>query len=198
MSTGNPKKIGVYGGSFNPPHPGHVFTALTTLQTTDLDQILVTPCANHPDKDGLVPFVHRMNMCKRAFSHLNNVIVSGIEAGLPKPSYTVQTLKELKKGYSNLYYIVGTDLAEEIPNWENADGLTDLATLMIVPRQGHPLVDPPEELGDFILADFSFQIPEVSSSLIRSVLQRGGDLDAFLDNQVISYIQEHELYHDQK
>lgn len=194
--AGMPLDIGIMGGSFNPPHMGHAYMLLSVLMTQKLDQIWVMPCADHAFKSDLAPFDTRLQMCIEAFHHLESVRVLDFESTQPQPNYTTNTLeaiKELRPDW-NLHYIVGGDLVEEIPDWENAEGLTDLCEIIVVPRQGHPLIDPPPEIGDFTLVELAFDLPELSSSHIKKLLRRRANVDGLLPRDVLYWIKEEGLY----
>lgn len=195
-AVNTPRRIALLGGSFDPPHLGHVYMTLAVLQRTDIHEVWVLPCADHVDKSDQAPFKERIKMCRLAFSHLRNVHVSEVEAHLPKPNYTVDTLQALTSSRPEWewFFVVGQDLLEDIPSWSRAEELTDLATLMVVPRQGYPAVDAPEEAGEPIHVDISVQLPEMSSTTIRKVLRRGGRADGFLDRWVAEYVVEKSLY----
>lgn len=192
------KKVGLYGGSFNPPHMGHVFMCLITLQTQDLDEVWVIPAGDHPVKSNLMSFQHRVQMCKRAFGRLAAVEISTVESVLPKPTYTVNTISSVQRARPDLdlYYIIGGDIVEDIPNWQNAGGLTDMAQLIVVPRQGHPIVDPPPELGDFIKVEVGFDLPALSSSHLHKMLERDADISGFVDRDVYEQIHKWQIYMD--
>lgn len=194
--TSSAKNIALFGGSFNPPHLAHPHLAFAVLQTQPVDEIVVLPTDTHPTKSNLAALSHRMEMCRRGFETLADVRVSGIESKLPHPNYTVQTLEYVHKRWTfeELFYIIGTDLAEEVPDWKHADGLDDLCTILLAPRQGYPVIDPPEELGDYQKIELGFDLPELSSTFVRRLLNRDVDCSKFLDQDVLQYIQDHELY----
>lgn len=190
------RTVGILGGSFDPPHLGHVYMALSVLQRTEMDELWVTPCDNHVFKEDLADFRNRRDMCRLAFRHLNRVKTTIVENVLPQPNYTVKTLRAIHETRPNLelYFVVGADLVEEIPDWTQADGLTDLCQLLVVPRQGHPAVDPPPEVGDPTFVELSCQLPEMSSTTIRRLVRQGADASGFLDDLVHQYIENRELY----
>ncbi len=185
-NTDEPKKIGLYGGSFNPPHLGHALMVLTVLMTQDLDEVWIIPCGEAPHKNGLEPFDVRKEMCEQTFGHIKDTQVIELENHLPSPSYTVNTLKTIKELRPNyeLFFIVGTDVVEEIPEWENAEGITDLARFMVVPRQGYPLMALPGEVGNAKLVKMGIELPELSSTLIRKFRERGLEMDKFVEKNV--------------
>ena len=180
------KKIGLYGGSFNPPHLGHAMMILSVLMTQDLDEVWIIPCGEAPHKDKLEPFDVRLKMCENTFGHINNVHVTELENHLSTPSYTVNTLETIEKHRPDyqLFFIVGTDVVEDIPEWENAEGITDLARFMVVPRQGYPLMSLPTKLGNAVIVKMGIELPELSSTMIRKFQDRGLEMDKFVEKNV--------------
>lgn len=180
------KKIGIYGGSFNPPHLGHAMMCLAVLMTQDIDEVWVLPTADHADKENLDSMEKRLAMCRHTFDHLAGTRVLPVESFLPKPSYTVNTLRAIKglRPKAELFFMIGTDLVEDVPKWDNAEGITKYATFLIVPRQGYPLIDIPEELGQPLEVDISIDLPEVSSSFISKLRERGAEVKGFIERKV--------------
>lgn len=192
-------KIGIYGGSFDPPHMGHVLLIHCLLMTQDFDQIVIMPTAEHPIKEHQTLMGHRIQMCHRAFSGLvpRKVLISSFENLLEKPNYTRKTLEAFVKEHpeDDLFYIIGSDLVEDIPDWEFAEGIPDLATFTVVPRQGYPISEPaPPELGDFRRVELGFQLPEISSTHIKKMLRRGGSVEGYVPKPVLDYITKKGLY----
>lgn len=185
-------KIGIFGGSFNPPHLGHAMMVLTVLMTQDIDEVWILPCASHAEKDELELFDTRMKMCEHTFGHIQGAKVLPIETFMPAPNYTLNTLRAIKdlRPEADLYFMIGSDLVEEVPSWSNSDGLTDVCTFLIVPRQGHPLVEPPEELGSAVEVDLSVSLPEVSSTLIGKLYERGASVKGFLEKRVNAMLEK--------
>lgn len=190
------RNIALFGGSFDPPHLAHPYLGLAILQTQPIDTVCVLPTAEHPTKDDLAPMEHRIQMCRRTFRLFEDIWVSDFEDTLPTPSYTVQTLEQIHQEweFDSLYYVIGTDLAEEVPDWENAEGLSDFCTILLAPRQGYPITDPPDELGNFRKIELGFDLPELSSTFVRQLLRRGVDCSEFLDRLVYHYILSNGLY----
>ena len=188
-------KVGILGGSFNPPHVGHALLAHAMLSTEDLDELWIIPVWQHPFGKDSVSFEHRMDMCRLAFSLLGNrVRILDIESVLPTPSYTVQTLSAIHAVRPGIKptLIIGSDIIPELPRWRDPDRLPALSSLMVVPRQGAPELEPPETLP--IKVYQGFRLPKVSSSAIKRALLTGGNVDGLLDVAVLSYIREHRLY----
>src|SRR5215204_5487635 len=118
--------IGIYGGSFDPPHLGHLNVVLNELNVGFLDKIVVVPCFQQTGKD-LAHFYYRFTMCQRMFGDLPNVFVSKVEEILGGESITLRTIEHFKRSseyeYANLYLIVGEDIANAIPNWKGGNEL---------------------------------------------------------------------------
>lgn len=190
------KKVGIFGGSFDPPHVTHVLTLASVGMKTDLDRIIVLPTPSHHFKEYDRAFRHRSEMVSRAFEPLAHVSVKDWERKLDPPHYTAETLRWVQDRHPNwsLHFIIGGDLVEEVPQWEQSEELTDLARIIVIPRQGYPIVDPPDELGDFKLIELGVDLPEASSTKVRRLLERGADASRLLPDRVNDYIREQGLY----
>ena len=184
------KKIGIYGGSFNPPHVGHVLVAQYVSLTGGFDEILVMPTYVHPAGKKLISFYHRMKMCQLAFRDVPKVVIDPIEATLPTPSFTIKTFKALHKQRPADYrFIVGSDIMFNKHLWENPEEVFRLAPPFIIGRFGYPHPDAPE----------SMVIPGVSSTEVRNLLtdsRYGEELGKIMPESVLEYIREHGLYYD--
>ncbi len=188
-------RVGILGGSFNPPHVGHALLAHAMLSTEPLDELWVIPVWSHPFGKGSVSFDHRVDLCRRAFRLLGTrVRVVEIERVLPSPSYTVQTLSAIHAVRPGVQptLIIGSDIVPELPRWRDPERLPSLSNLIVVPRQGAPELEPPADLPIKIYA--GFRLPKVSSSAIKMALLTGGNVDGLLDLDVLSYIRQHGLY----
>lgn len=187
-------RVGILGGSFNPPHVGHALLAHAILATEPIDELWVIPVAKHPFGKGSVDFEDRMQMCRRAFGRLDAVRVLDIEEHLHTPSYTVQTLSvlhALRPGIKPTL-IIGSDIVPELPKWREPEKLPTLSSITVVPRQGAPEIESPEDLDVKIYR--GFRLPKVSSTAIKKALRSGERVDGLLDLDVLAYIREHELY----
>jgi len=188
-------RIGILGGSFNPPHVGHALLAHAILATEPIDQLWVLPVAQHPFGKGSVDFAHRVAMCELAFKNLaGRVRVVELEKYLPTPSYTVQTLTALKalRPGIDLSLIIGSDIIPELPRWREPEQLPFLSKMIVVPRQGAPEIEPPSDLSIKIYQ--GFRLPKVSSSAIAKALSTGDNVDGLLDLRVVEYIRNNKLY----
>jgi nicotinate-nucleotide adenylyltransferase len=188
MQNTDPKRTAIFGGSFDPPHVGHVLAVHYVLLTSDVDQILVIPCARHAFNKDSVPFEHRMAMCRLAFRELGEkVSVSDIEARREKPSYTIDTVRELKRQHPDTHFelITGSDLVNEIDQWKEADALREMIDIRVLPRLEES--QKPDK-------DVSFYLPRISSSTIRAMIRQGDDITPHVPYSVNKYIEKHHLY----
>ena len=187
MSEGD-MRLGVFGGSFNPPHHCHVLAVGLALSCGEVDRVTVIPTHLHPFDKALAPFEDRLEMCRRAFAVFGErVEVSDLEARLPGPSYTVETLRALTRERPGvpLRLILGTDLLDEVERWKDFDAVVSLAPPLWIGREGR---DAP---GNLI---FPFRLPDVSSTEIRRRLATGDAPQALVPAPVLEYIRVQHLY----
>lgn len=178
--------VGVFGGSFNPPHVGHVLACHFALVAWGLQRVIVVPSYAHPFGKTLEDFEHRLEMAQLAFKHLHEyVIISDVERQLGGVGYTVDMLQELRRLHPDTEFrlLVGSDILEEIPQWHRFDEISRVSPLMVIPRSGHTSSF---ESGLFL--------PEISSRDIRQRLFNGEDPGPALPASVMGYIRERKLY----
>ncbi len=189
-NTEKRRQIGIFGGSFNPPHVGHTLATLWALQTHAIDQVWWVPTCQHAFSKHLAPFEHRLDMCKIAVENINNVEVSTIEQQIGGESRTIDTIKALRELHpdTDFWLIVGGDILNETDKWKNWDELITLVRLLVVGREGFKLDKP--DPGE------PFRLPDVSSTSIRDALARFDykALGPWLPRKVIDYIILNELY----
>lgn len=178
-------RVGLLGGSFNPPHLAHALLAHAVLGHGSVDAVWVLPCADHPFGKALAPFADRLALCQLAFRHLKDVHVIDVERHLPTPSFTVQTLRTLRAALPALEpsWIVGSDILDELHKWREHEALETLCSLLVIPRAGF------RQEGAL-----GFDLPEVSSTEVRERLGRGEAADGLVDRQVAAYVATHKLY----
>jgi nicotinate-nucleotide adenylyltransferase len=172
----------IFGGSFDPPHVGHVLAASWVLSTHDVDALVVVPVFAHPFGKDMTPYPHRRRMCELAFSTLSRAHVSDIEARLGGASYTVRTLEALRSEAS-LRLIVGTDIIDDIPRWKEGHRIAELAPLIVVGRGGHDDGLPREVV-----------MPEISSTEVRTRLREGRSCEGLVPRAVLAHIDRYQLY----
>lgn len=182
-------RIGVLGGSFDPPHCGHVLLGAYALAAAPIDGLLVVPAYAHAFGKRSTPFEHRVAMCREAFSVLDpsRVVVSEIERELPAPSFTYRTLEALAEAYprARFRWIVGSDIVRDTDRWTRLDRVLELAPFLVVGRGGH------EGVADVGLP---LSLPEVSSTEVRAALRAGEDVTGRLSASVAAYAVRHALY----
>lgn len=188
MSTeASPTVIGLYGGSFNPPHTAHVLVAAWALSCGEVDRIWVFPTGGHPFGKDLAPFEDRMAMCRGAFAPFGDrVRVLDIERE-PRVHYSVETVERLRAENPDLgwRWLMGSDTFADAPQWRRFDDLMDIAPALAIPRAGYPSA-----------GAGSFALPNVSSTLVRRMLA-GHDwtgLEGLLPRPVAAHIRERGLY----
>lgn len=153
-------RVAVYGGSFDPPHVGHLLSAVYAL-ARGFEKVLVVPVFEHAFGKQTAPFAARVELCRACFRGIDGVEVSELEATLERPSYTVRTLERLKAEQPDweLRVLVGSDVLAETQAWHELDRVKALAPFFVLPRLGHEI----EGLGPAVL-------PEVSSSQVRALM----------------------------
>jgi nicotinate-nucleotide adenylyltransferase len=194
-------RLGLLGGTFNPPHIGHLVCALQGLFELELDRVLLVP-VNEPPHKGVEadPGVeHRVELCRRAVQGEKRIEVSLIEAEIPGPSYTVDTLRRLHERCpgDDLTFIVGGDMALSLPAWREPEAILELALLGVAEREGVRRTDIAERLST-LGADRArfFDMPrlDISSSLIRRMVAAGRPIRYLVPDGVAAYIEEAGLY----
>lgn len=192
-------KIGVFGGTFNPPHNGHVRLAKAAVDQLKLDKLLVIPSCIPPHKIAakLADGQERLEMCRLAFGCDPRFEVSPMELERGSRSYTVETLRELKALYpdSELYFIVGSDMLESFDKWYLWQEILSLSVLCAASREeGYsPDLSRFGKLAGRIKI-ITLDPLEVSSTQIRN--SAGAVSPELLDPKVAAYIREHGLYDD--
>ena len=196
--------LGILGGSFNPPHLGHLAVARQARDQLDLERVLLMPAHSPPHKhrEQDPGPEHRLRMCRLAVDSLPGLSACALEIERGGTSYTIDTLRAVHAGnpQARLTFIVGADMARTLPTWREPQALLELADLAVAERDGGER----EELLD-VLATLSprgrlevLDMPpvEVSSSLVRARVARGDPVESLVGAPVASYISEHRLYRE--
>ena len=194
------RRLGVYGGTFDPIHTGHLAIARGVVAHCGLDRLLFVPSARPPHKQGhaMAPPDDRYHMAELATRHDPRLEVSDTEINRPGLSYTVDTLEALRRKYggaSEIHLVLGADSLLEIDTWHAPDRIFDLATVVTVPRPGKDLtgVDP-----GWLDRVVTIHLPEidVSSTDIRRRVGQGLPIAHLVPEEVAGYIEERGLYRD--
>lgn len=211
--------IGLFGGTFDPIHFGHLELAELALESCALDQVLFLPSASPPHKcsGGLASFEHRAEMIRLAIEDYPNFMLLEVEKKIAAPNYTVDTLKYLLENNlikENLAFIIGLDAFLDIHLWKQHEQVLKTIDFIIAARSGHRK----EELESF-LVELNFErqhgywynsssrkkitfldcdIPAISSSEVRQQLQKGKSPGNSVPSIVINYINQYNLYNVDK
>lgn len=186
-------KTGLYFGSFNPIHNGHLMIANYLMAFSDLDELWFVVSPHNPLKPSseLLDEEARLSLCKMAIQDHPRLKVSDVEFTMPRPSYTIDTLRLLSTQYTDraFTFICGMDSLENIHRWKEYQEILDGYRIFVYPRKGCQqtmthrnvhLVDAPEV--------------EISSTFIRHAIREGRDLRYFVHPQVWSAIEENKYY----
>ncbi len=210
--------IGVYGGTFNPIHFGHLRTAEEIWQKFKLKKVIFVPSANPPHKEGeeIIDPLHRLKMVTLAITGNDHFEVSDLEILRPGKSYTIETMRELKKQNpeADFYFILGIDAFLEIDTWYHWQELFSETNFIVTTRPGSPKVAPSKMVPDKIRAQFKWHSKDmefihesgnkviftevtelnISASMIRKLVREGKSIRYLLPRRVMEYILENGLY----
>ncbi len=192
-------RLGIFGGTFNPPHIGHTRLAEHFVNELSLDRLLVIPTAEPPHKlsSDLASGEDRMNMCMLAFP---DALISTVELARGGKSYTIDTLTEIRAQYpgDELFFIVGSDMLLSFERWYRYEEILDMVTLCAADRQEDDSLlkkyGVPEIFDGKSLHISSLEPFEVSSTQIRELIKNNESTDGLLDPAVRVYIDERGLY----
>lgn len=203
------KKVGIFGGTFNPVHAGHVKAALGFIEAAGLDRLLVIPDKIPPHKI-IVGEDHpeiRFHMTKLAFDEVNTegkIIVSDMEIRREGKSFSYYTMKELTEaGVGELYLYCGTDMLLTFDKWFRFEDILSMCTLAYAGREAQTdsLRDEVEQKIKFLRETYGARILvipldpiETSSSEVRDMIAKGEDASHLLPSVVYEYIKENKLY----
>ena len=199
------QKIGILGGTFDPIHLGHLAIAQAALHRLTLDRVILIP-AGRPwlksDQQVTAP-EHRLAMARLAVQDNPKLQVSPIEIDRPGPTYTIDTLIQLRENMgstAHLYLILGMDSIRELPRWRDPNRLFDLCTIVAVSRPDTPDVTPTEIQRSFPAAPDNAIITirgpmlDISATHVRQRVANRQPINDTVPPPVQRYIQEHRLY----
>lgn len=189
-------EIGIFSGSFNPIHMGHMMLANYMCEFSYLDEVWLVVTPQNPLKKsiGMIEDEMRLMMARLAVSKQKNIKVSDVEFHMPRPSYTIDTFTKLTNDHPDKKFslIIGADNWSIFNNWKDYEKLMSLYRILIYPRQNYELVIP-----DFLnehVQQVDAPIIEVSSTFIRDSIRGGKDLRSFVPDEVYDYIEKYQLY----
>ncbi len=190
------KQIGIFSGSFNPIHVGHMMLANYMQQFTYLDEVWIVVTPQNPLKklSELLDDDVRLVMTKLATDNYDNLNVCDIEFKMPIPSYTIDTLHQLSSQYTDCEFtlIIGGDNWENFHKWKDYQTILKEYKIIIYPRLGDN-IEIEERYKDTVMLERA-PIVEVSSTFIRKSLHEGKEVRAFVPEKVYEFIVENNLY----
>ena len=189
-------KIGLYFGSYNPVHIGHLAIANYMVEYTDIDQLwfIVSPQNPHKKKTNLLDDYQRLEMVYRAVEGDDRLRASNIEFGLPKPSYTINTLAYLNDQHPDYHFqiLMGSDNLENFHKWKNYETIIENYGVIVYPR---PRFDKSKiNMHKNITIAENAPLMEISSSFIRKAIHEGRDFRHFMPTKSFEYLDEMNFY----
>jgi nicotinate-nucleotide adenylyltransferase len=178
--------VALIGGSFNPPHVGHLLAAHFVRATEPVDAVWLVPVDKHPFGKQLAPFEDRLRMCELLCADASGWLrVSDVEGSLGGQGRTVETLRHLSERFPGHRWtlVVGSDIVADFQSWKDPETIRSLARVLVLNRAGHPApgaVGPP--------------MAHVSSSEVRAALASGRDVSHLVPRTVLAYATAAGLY----
>jgi nicotinate-nucleotide adenylyltransferase len=204
------KRFGVFGGSFDPVHVGHLSIAQQVLNALKLEKVILVPAATPPHKQAgreMAPAADRLEMCRLAIHNMHGLDVSDFEIARGGVSYTVDTARALRRAYGDdarIYFLIGSDSLADLPQWYEIRELLTLVDFAIAERREVPIKDSLwQQVRDALGAEAEASLRngvvdvervDLSSTLIRELLARGDCIPGYLRRDVEEYIRRKGLY----
>lgn len=193
------ERLGIFGGTFDPPHVGHLVSAVNVRHELRLDRVLLAVNDVPWQKVGTRPITaaaDRLAMVEAAVAEVDGLEASRIEIDAGGPSYTADTLAALhaEAGDRELFVVLGADAAAGLASWERADEVREHATIVVVERPGAAAAAAP--LPGWRWERVEVPSLEVSSTDLRARVTDGRPLDYLVTREVVDWIEAHSLYRD--
>ncbi len=191
------RKLGIFGGTFNPPHMAHLMAAEGVRDQLKLDKVLFVPAAipPHKQKENIVPVKHRLEMVRLAIRGNRYFEISDVELHRKGPSYTIDTVREMRRSYPDdeLLFIMGIDLLTEFDTWKEPDMILEECRLVAMNRPGFDLavID-----KDLLMRVELVNVPsvDISSTNIRRRVKSGRSIRYLVTQDVEEYIHGNSIY----
>ncbi|TMM13577.1 MAG: nicotinate-nucleotide adenylyltransferase [Actinobacteria bacterium] len=197
MSVGEAagRRLGVFGGTFDPVHVGHLVAAVNARHALGLDRVLLV-VANQPWQKharAVTPAPDRFAVVEAAVTNMEGLEASAVEVERGGPSYTADTLDELSRRYpdAELFLVIGADVADELDSWERMEAVRELATLVVVNRPG---VRPTKPLSGWKAVSVEIPGLDISSTDLRARAANGRPLDFLVPEPAVRLIRQRGLY----
>lgn len=197
------KKYGIFGGSFNPIHYGHLMICEYIKEEMGLDKVIFIPTGNPPHKELELSAKDRYEMVRLAISPNPDFEISDIETTRVKKSYTVDTIRELKKIYKEekLYFLIGLDSLFQLKTWMKIGDLSQEIEFVVALRPGYLDREEINKEIDFLRENFGTKVNliktplyEISSTDLRDRIREGKSLRYLIPKKVLDYIEESGFY----
>ena len=192
--------VGLFGGTFDPPHLGHLQVSQCVQSQYGLDEVwwICAFSPPHKDKTGITPFRHRLAMTQLAVSDCPSMRASDIESELPQPSYTVSTIRALQRRFPahEFVLVMGQDSLEQFGTWYRPQDIANRVRLLVYPRRGCTAT----KVAGYLEGRFQLMhlpVIEMESVAIRSMIRKHQSVDSYVSDAVAAYISAHGLYRDQ-
>ncbi len=194
----NMKKIGLFFGSFNPIHIGHLILANYILENSDMEELwfVVSPQNPFKDKKSLLNDHNRLDMVQLALKNYPKMRVSNVEFSLPKPSYTIDTLTYLHEKYPEVSFalIMGEDNLKGLKKWKNSETLVNNHQIIIYPRVLNSDETKTATFDHENISKIDAPIIELSATKIREMLKEGKNVRPMLPPEVFDYLDGSSFY----
>jgi nicotinate-nucleotide adenylyltransferase len=191
------KRIGLFFGTFNPIHIGHLIIANHLVEFSELDEVwmVVTPHNPHKEKKTLLDDIHRLSMVRLALEAYPKLKASNVEFDLPQPNYTVNTLAYLEEKYPENQFclIMGEDNLKSFGKWKNYDVILERYAIYVYPRISEGSIE--TKFHDHVhITKLNAPIMELSSTHIRKSIEAGKNIRPMLPFEVWKYVDEMNFY----
>jgi len=194
-------KICLFGGTFDPPHIGHLLIAQTIFEAEKFDKILFIPAFKPPHKQNVTVYKHRIEMIKIAINDNPHFEYSDVDIKRGGISYTIDTIKDIKKVFNlnknEVFYLIGSDSLNDFKNWRSPKEIINECKVIVAIRPGFR----PSDIPHWVLKNVHFaNIPrfELSSTKIRSRWNDGLTIRYMVTQPIWEYINDNNLYNDRK
>jgi nicotinate-nucleotide adenylyltransferase len=198
------ERLGIFGGTFDPPHIGHLILAEYAREALGAAQILFVPAADPPHKEGTrTDIAHRLAMLERSIADNPTFAVSRVDVERPGPHYTIDTIRIVQTQYpgSELYFMIGADSLRDLTTWHQPEGLIRLCKLAVLPRPGVQVTADMHEASLPGLAEqvvmLDTPMVDVSSTGVAARLRAGKTVRYLLPQPALDYVRANGLYRDE-
>ena len=192
------KRVLLYFGSFNPVHRGHIALAEYAVESNIADEVIliVSPQNPHKQSDELAAEFSRYEMCQaacQASKYPEKILVSAVEFTLPRPSYTIDTLKFLSENFGDMMafsLLMGADNVERFDRWKSYEQILESYPIFVYPRRGYAV----EKFADRVTVLADAPLFDYSATDVRTAITEGGNISEMVIPEVESYIKLNKIY----